>query len=97
MSAIIGVAFGQAHNGTTAIHDNDELRGMNKASEVLDDDDAAPRCHRMKAWILLGNVLGDWDEANDCFKAQSVWQIVRRWHTVGEDESVDASLEELRS
>ncbi|WPB02326.1 uncharacterized protein RHO25_006960 [Cercospora beticola] len=37
-------------------------------------------------------------EANECFiEAQSVWQIVWRYHPVGEDEAVDASLEELRA
>lgn len=42
-------------------------------------------------------MLGDWEEANECFiQAQSVWQIVRRWHPFGGDEAVDASLEELR-
>ncbi|GIZ44371.1 hypothetical protein CKM354_000756900 [Cercospora kikuchii] len=49
------------------------------------------------AGILLASVLGDREAANECLiKAQSVWRIVRRWHPVGEDEAVDASLKDLR-
>lgn len=97
MSSIIDRAFSRAYNEAAELYDNDELeKCVEKANELLADG-AAPRYHRMKTWILLAYVLGDWNDANDCFvKAESLWQIVRRWHTVGEDAKVDRSLEDIQ-
>lgn len=97
MSSIIDKAFDRAYNEAADCYNNNELeKCVEKANELLDDG-AAPRFHRMKAWILLAYVLGDWHEANDCFvKADSLWLIVRRWYRVGDDAGVDESLEELR-
>ncbi|SMR42730.1 unnamed protein product [Zymoseptoria tritici ST99CH_1E4] len=96
MSSIIDRAFTQAYNEVAEHYNNDELEEcVRKGKEILDDD-AAPRYHRIKTWILLGNVL-EWDEANACFlRAEAMWRLVRRWHRVGHDAQADEAIEELR-
>lgn len=95
--SIINRAFALAYNEAAELYDTDQLEAcIEKCNEILHDS-AAPRYHRMKTWVLLNNVLGDWEEANECLvKAESMWRIVRRWNVVGKDAEVDASLDELR-
>jgi tetratricopeptide (TPR) repeat protein len=97
MSSIIDKAFTDAYNECAELYDNDELEKCIEKAQALLDYGAAPRYHRMKTWILLGNCLGDWDEAHDSYvEAETMWRIVRRWHRAGEDAKVDAAMEELR-
>jgi hypothetical protein len=97
MSSIIDKAFTDAYNECAELYDNEELEKCIEKAQALLDEGAAPRYHRMKTWILLGNCLGDWDEAHDSYvEALTMWQIVRRWHRAGEDAKVDATMEELR-
>jgi hypothetical protein len=67
-----------------------------KARELLADD-ACPRYHRMKTLLLLAAVLDDWYQANECRQdADALWRIVRRWHPVGENETLDTYMAEIR-
>ena len=98
MSRIVDKPFTDTYNECNELYDKGELeKCIEKAQEILEDG-ATPRYHRMKPWILLEDCLGVWDEAIDCYnKAQSVWQIVRRWSRAGDDAEADAALEELYS
>ncbi|SMY29701.1 unnamed protein product [Zymoseptoria tritici ST99CH_1A5] len=97
MSSAIDRAFAQLYNEASDHYDNDELEECAAKAREIIDDRGTPRYHRMRALILLGNVLGDWEEANDCFvRAQALWRIIRRWQPVGQDAEADAALDELR-
>jgi hypothetical protein len=53
--------------------------------------------HRIKALLLLGSPLGDWEEVHSCYvKAECLWRITRRSHTKGTDKIIDDSLDELQ-
>jgi hypothetical protein len=57
-----------------------------------------PRYHRMKIFILLGAVLGDWNEANRCrFDAWALYEITRRSHRSGKDPAADKFLDQVRT
>lgn len=94
MGPIVGSPSTDAVDECLELHDKDELeKCVEKAIQILDDA-AAPRCHRMKTWILLRSVLGDWDEVWDCYSnAQSMWHI---WYCAGENAGTDAAMEEMR-
>lgn len=50
----------------------------------------------MKVLILLASILGDWEEANQCRDdAWALYNLVRRWHPVGNDLTADEALDEI--
>lgn len=51
----------------------------------------------MKAPLLLGNPIGEWEEANEaCMQADALWRVVRRSQNADGDDDVDNALDELR-
>lgn len=89
--------FTAAVNEALKLFDQDQLEECEiKAREILDDR-ACPGYHRMKTLILLGSILGDWDEANTCrIYAHSLWVIARRHWPEGKDARIEQALEEVR-
>ena len=62
------------------------------------EDDAIPIYDRKEVLILLGLILGDWDESNKCRNdARALYQLVRRWHREGDDAAADKYLNEIRA
>jgi hypothetical protein len=50
----------------------------------------------MKTLVLLGNVFGDWLDANQCrVDAEALWRITRNWHPEGADETTDRYMQEI--
>lgn len=67
MSAAIEEAFTEDYNTAVDLFDNNQLAECIEKIKTILQDDAAPRYHQMKSWILLGNVIDSWEDANDCF------------------------------
>ncbi|KAK5734454.1 hypothetical protein LTR17_008955 [Elasticomyces elasticus] len=97
MQDTIDAQFTTGYNEVHRLYEENDLEGCIAKAEELLDEPAIPRFHRMKTLILLGNVLGDWNEAEDCrVRAEAIWRVVRRWHPEGADEEVDTAMQELR-
>lgn len=93
----LDIRFMQDFNKANALYVNDQLAECITATRDILDDPACPRYHRMKCLVLLGSALGDWNEANDCWKeAKALWRITRSFHPVGQAAGVDDALNELR-
>jgi hypothetical protein len=96
MTSIIDEQFTKALNAAYNLYQDDRLLECQKAALDLLGDDAMPRYHRMKVLILLASILGDWEEANKCrVDAWALYNLVRRWHPVGNDLTADESLDEI--
>lgn len=94
---IIDEAFTAAFNEANELYRNDRLEECAAKCRELLDDSAAPKYHRMKTLILLGSILSDWDDADDCrLAAENLWSIVRRRHPEGADSTVDGIMAEIR-
>jgi hypothetical protein len=49
----------------------------------------------MKLLILLASAPPDWEAANDCHAVvESLWRVVRRWHSKGEDSELDTYMKD---
>jgi hypothetical protein len=98
MFNLIDKQFTEALNKAYDLFDADQLEECQRAAIELLEDDAMPRYHRMKTLILLGTILGDWDEANECrIDAWSLYELVRRWHYKGDNGAADKLLDEIRT
>jgi hypothetical protein len=90
----------QFTDGFNHVHDlflADRLQECEEAAFALLKEEAIPRYHKMRTLILLGTIVGDWDEANRYhIAAEGMWRIVRRYHPVGDDEGVEKAIAELR-
>lgn len=96
MTSIIDEQFTKALNAACKLYQDDRLQECQKAALDLLEDDAMGRYHRMKVLILLAATLGDWEEANQCRDdAWALYNLVRRWHPVGNDLDVDKALDEI--
>ncbi|KAK4497263.1 hypothetical protein PRZ48_011713 [Zasmidium cellare] len=90
-------AFTERFNAVAQLCDENKLDDCIEQARELLDEPVLPRYHRMKTWVLLGAIVGDWEEANDCCaRANSLWRIVRRWHPAGVNEKTDRAMQELR-
>ncbi|KAH6639617.1 hypothetical protein C7974DRAFT_135509 [Boeremia exigua] len=57
-----------------------------------------PEYHRIRTLILVGSILGDWEEADNCRRdAWALYKTVRRWHPKGKDRTADGHLDDLRA
>jgi hypothetical protein len=96
MTSIIDEQFTKALNAAYTLYHDDRLQECQKAALDLLEDDVMPRYHRMKVLLLLASILGDWKEANQCrVDAWALYNLVRRWHPVGNNLTADESLEEI--
>ncbi|KAF2166335.1 hypothetical protein M409DRAFT_23527 [Zasmidium cellare ATCC 36951] len=78
--------FTKRFNEVAQLYDDDALEECINKGRTLLDDPALPRYHRMKTWVLLGSIVGDWEEAEEfCVKARSLWRI-ELWETTDELE-----------
>lgn len=97
MSSIVDRAFAEEYNAAVQFYDDDKLEECTAKAKATLADSYCPRYHRIKTLTLLGNTLGDWTEAWECYvEADTLWRIVRRWNPVGEDEKVDAAMSEMK-
>ncbi|KAL1592497.1 hypothetical protein SLS59_009730 [Nothophoma quercina] len=61
------------------------------------EDSACPRYHRMKTLVLLGSVIADWNDANQCrVDAEALWQTTRNYYPEGFDKATDEHMHEVR-
>lgn len=96
MTSTIDEQFTNALNAAFNLYHEERLVECQKAASDLLANSAIPRYHRMKVLILLASILGDWEEANECrVDAWALYNIVRRWHPVGNDSTADESLDEI--
>jgi hypothetical protein len=96
MTSIIDEQFTKALNAAYNLYHDDRLQECQKAASDLLGDDAIPRYHRMKVLILLASILGDWEDANECrVDAWALYNLVRRWHPVGNNLTADEALDEI--
>jgi hypothetical protein len=96
MTSIIDEQFTKALNAAYKLYQEDRLLECQKAALDLLEDDVIPRYHRMKVLILLASILGDWEEANQCrVDAWALYNLVRRWHPVGNNLTADESLDQI--
>jgi hypothetical protein len=85
--------FNHAHDLFLA----DRLEECEAAAFALLREETIPRYHKMRTLILLGTIVGDWEEARMYHvAADGMWRIVRQYHPVGADEGVERALAELR-
>lgn len=55
------------------------------------------RYHRMKTLVLLGSVIADWNDANQCrVDAEALWRTTRRSIPEGYDKATDEHMHEIR-
>jgi hypothetical protein len=95
--SIINQRFTDGFNKAKKYYKNDDLFKCADLCYGLLEDYAIPRYHKMKTLILLGSVLGDWDESNDCrVAAELLWQTMRRWNPAGKDATTDEAMAEIR-
>jgi hypothetical protein len=85
--------FNHAHDLFLA----DRLEECETAAFALLREETIPRYHKMRTLILLGTIVGDWEEARRYhIAAEAMWRYVRRYHPVGADEGVERAIAELR-
>jgi hypothetical protein len=85
--------FNHAHDLFLA----DRLEECEAAAFALLREETIPRYHKMRTLILLGTIVGDWNEAHRYHvAAEAMWRYVRRYHPVGADEGVERAIAELR-
>jgi hypothetical protein len=94
--SLIDQQFTDGYNEAHDDYDADRLEECESKLRGLLGDPAIPRYQRMKSLVLLGLIVGDWQEADKCYiKGDALWQIVRRWEPEGNVE-VDEALQEIR-
>lgn len=86
-------SFDQAMSFNSA----DRLYEAGDNASVVIDNRKTSRYYRIKALVLLGNILKDLDHANRCrAEAEELWSSLRRWKPAGIDEAADKIMTELR-
>lgn len=95
---VIDKHFCDGYNEANDLYGDGCLHECIEKSSALLADTEMPRYYRMKTLLLLASTLGDWDEADTCHrKAEMLWNIVRRWNPVGEDETLDIQIAGLHT
>jgi hypothetical protein len=85
--------FNHAHDLFLA----DRLVECEEAAFTLLREETIPQYHKMRTLILLGTIVGDWEEVRMYHvAAEAMWRYVRRYHPVGADEGVERAIAELR-
>jgi hypothetical protein len=96
MTSIMHEQFTEALNAAYKLYHEDRLLECQKAALDLLEDYNMPRYHRIKVFMLLACILGDWEEADQCrIDAWALYRLVRRWHTIGNDFITDEALDEI--
>jgi predicted hydrolase (HD superfamily) len=89
--------FTDAFNHANDLFLADRLVECEAATFALLREETIPRYHRMRALILLGTIVGDWEEAKRYHvAAEAMWRNVRRYHPEGANEEVEKHIAELR-
>jgi hypothetical protein len=90
-------AFTEGLNETYRIYNMKRFEEYVAKIRELLDDYAIPRYHRIKALIMLGAILSDPKEVNQCLvDAEFVWKVVRRGNPKSRDAVVDRHMTEIR-
>ena len=86
------------YNEAAKFYDDDERLECIETTKKILADGTCPRYHHIRALILLGGTLDDWEEANECYiQADLLWCIVRRWQPKDQDEKIEKTwLERTR-
>ncbi|KAH6629374.1 hypothetical protein C7974DRAFT_454094 [Boeremia exigua] len=88
------------HNGFADVHDlftAGKLEECETEAFAFLAEEAIPKYYRMKTLILLGIIVGDWEEANRYYvAADHMWHTVRGYHPEGTDKDVEESITEIR-
>lgn len=96
-TSLSGKEYTEAINELVDLYNTDQLDECLSEAHKLLEDPAMPRYHRIKTLILLANMVETWTEADYLrMQAETLYQLVRRWHPVGEDSVLDEGMEELR-
>ncbi|KAI8932754.1 hypothetical protein NX059_010244 [Plenodomus lindquistii] len=90
-TSIVVKRFSEDFNRVVDLFERDQL------DEYLALDSACPRYHRIRTLIVLGHIIANWDEADQCrIDAEALWGVTRPWHPEGEDETTDKQMAEIR-
>ncbi|KAH6639701.1 hypothetical protein C7974DRAFT_422221 [Boeremia exigua] len=94
---IIDKKFIDGFNEALDLFNADRLVECESALFALLNEETMPRYHRMKVLILLGTIVGDWEEASRYHvAADAMWHIARSLQPEGADEEAEKHFAELR-